>query len=356
MVTLRIRSVMWFAAGIVIAIALVWTTLAWRAFAAPGPGESTIVSVTPVRVLDTRDPVNVGLAGPFLSTISQDLQVTGSVPTTTGAQTVVPAGATGVLLNVTVTGPTLGGFLSVRPADAPGTPTTSSLNFATGQTVPNAVQVNVPTAGPDAGKIEITYNADEVLGPRTDVLIDIVGYTTNAGINDLVASIAAKADPPKLTKFSYSGETNVVPPGGDFVKMRDLGTFTKASASTVARVVWASHVLSTGATRTCSFQIRVDGVNAAGSSSSSSFDGTEATVYGTTPAVPASVDAAFAGLSAGSHTVSLWARANGVGGNNCTDNDGNFTRSVTVEEYAVAGGVVSAALTEPATGESANGD
>lgn len=65
------------------------------ASAAPGPSESTIVSVTPTRVLDTRDPLNVGLAGPFVSPVSQKLQITGSVQTTGGAATVVPPGATG---------------------------------------------------------------------------------------------------------------------------------------------------------------------------------------------------------------------------------------------------------------------
>jgi hypothetical protein len=201
MVTLRVRSVMWFAAGIVIAIALVWSTLAWRAFAAPGSDESTIVSVTPVRVLDTRDPLNVGLAGPFVSTVPQDLVVTGAIPTTAGTQTVVPVGATGVLLNVTVTGPTASGFLSIRPADAPGAPTTSSLNVTAGATVPNAVQVSVPTAGADAGKIEITYNAYEVSGPTAEVLVDVVGYTTRSGLADLQAQL----DVARTQTVTYSG-------------------------------------------------------------------------------------------------------------------------------------------------------
>ncbi len=341
MITLRIRSVMWFATGIAIAIALVWSTMAWRAFAAPGPGESTIVSVTPVRVLDTRDSIDVGLVGPFLSTISQDLQVTGSIPTTTGAQTVVPAGATGVLLNVTVTGPTLGGFLSVRPADAPGTPTTSSLNFLTGQTVPNAVQVNVPTAGADAGKIEITYNADGVLGPQTDVLVDVVGYTTNAGINDLVASIAAKADLPVVSEISYSGTTTSAAVGSTFVKLRDLGTFNKISASTLARVTWQSHVTMSVAGTSCDFQIRIDDVNHSGGTG---LDGPD-TVVNSADRSPATQVAAFEGLAAGSHTISLWVR--GAGAPTCVDNAGNFPRSVLIEQIPAVGNVVSAPLLDP---------
>src|SRR4051812_37326416 len=102
------------------------------ASAAPGPAESTIVNVTPVRVLDTRDSVDVGLPGPFVSAVSQKLQITGLVPTTNSSQTPVPVGATGVLLNVTAVGPTANGFISVRPGDATGAPATSSLNVTAG--------------------------------------------------------------------------------------------------------------------------------------------------------------------------------------------------------------------------------
>ena len=160
----------------------------------PGLSESTIVTVTPERIMDTRDPVNVGLAGPFVSPVSQKLQVTGSVATTTGNKTVVPTGATGVLLNVTAVGPTAAGFISIRPGDATGAPATSSLNVTAGQNLPNAVQVALPTSGANAGKIDITYNAYGVVGPTTDILVDVVGYMTNTGLQELVAKVATKAN------------------------------------------------------------------------------------------------------------------------------------------------------------------
>jgi hypothetical protein len=162
--------------------------------AAPGPAESTIVAVTPERILDTRDPNNLGLPGPFVSPIAQKLQVTGSVPTATGPKVVVPTGATGVLLNVTAVGATANGFISIRPGDATGAPTTSSLNVTAGVTVPNSVQVSLPTAGTNAGKIDITWDALGVAGPTTDILIDVVGYTTNTGLQQLVADVATKAN------------------------------------------------------------------------------------------------------------------------------------------------------------------
>lgn len=160
---------------------------------------SDVVAITPVRVLDTRDGVDVGLAGPFVSPVGQDLQITGSIPTTAGPQVVVPAGATAVLLNVTAVSPQANGFISVRPADAPGAPATSSLNFAAGETVPNAVTVAVPTAGADLGKIEITYDALGTAGPRTDVLIDVVGYTLAAPPG------VAPANPPLIAVVEQSG-------------------------------------------------------------------------------------------------------------------------------------------------------
>ena len=133
---------------------------------------SSVVTIDPVRILDTRDPVNIGLPGPFRSAVSQKLQVTGAA---------VPAGATGVLLNVTVVSPTVNGFLSVRPGDAAGVATTSSLNFNAGDIVPNSVQVGLPTAGANAGQIDITFDAYGVAGPSTEMLIDVVGYMVPGG-------------------------------------------------------------------------------------------------------------------------------------------------------------------------------
>ena len=202
MITLENRSIdttrtslwrsRWAAIGAAVAVSLGAGGI-FVAQAAPGPLESTIVSVAPERILDTRDGNDIGLPGPFTSPAGQKLQVTGSIPTATGTKIVVPTGATGVLLNVTSVGSTASGFISVRPGDATGAPTTSSLNITAGVIVPNSVQVAMPTAGANAGKIDITYDAFGVAGRTTDVLIDVVGYTTNTGLQELVADVAAKA-------------------------------------------------------------------------------------------------------------------------------------------------------------------
>ena len=48
----------------------------------------------------------------------------------------------------------------------------------------------MPTSGNDAGKIEITYDAFGNAGPTTEMLVDVVGYTKNAGLASLQAEVA----------------------------------------------------------------------------------------------------------------------------------------------------------------------
>lgn len=174
---------------------------------------SSFVSITPVRVLDSRNPINIGLAGPFVSGLSQDLTITGSISTTVGNQVVVPLGATGVTMNVTVVSPSADGFLSIRPADAPGSPTTSSLNFWAGDIVPNAVEVQLPVTGADAGRIEITYDAYGLDGPATDVLIDVVGYYI-AGSGGSAGPAGPAGAPGATGPAGVSGPPGVAGPSG----------------------------------------------------------------------------------------------------------------------------------------------
>ena len=316
----------WAAIGAAVAVSLGASGL-YVAQATPGPDESTVVNVTPERILDTRDPNNVGLDGPFVSAVSQKLQVTGSIPTATGPKTVVPTGATGVLLNVTPVGSSADGFISIRPGDATGAPSTSSLNFTAGSILPNAVQVPVPTAGADAGTIDITFDAYGAAGPTTDILIDIVGYTTNTGLQQLVADVDSKASPTLFTRLNYSDQTTTTP-GLGFEKVRDVGNFSKASAETGVKLTWQSHVTMTGGT-SCTWQIRVDGLNGVGTTD---FTGTQA-ITNSTDRESLSVVDVFSGLATGTHTVSIWVR--GAGGPTCVDNSGNFERSVLVEEISM---------------------
>ena len=121
-------------------------------------------SVTPARILETRpgfaDFNGVTAIGPNAAI---DVQVSGRAG--------VPADAGAVVLNVTVTAPTLGGYLTVWPAGT-ARPDTSSLNMVAGQTVPNAVVVKLGSTG----KVSVYNNAGV-----SDVLIDVVAWSRNDG-------------------------------------------------------------------------------------------------------------------------------------------------------------------------------
>jgi hypothetical protein len=122
----------------------------------------TVETLTPARILDTRPgPTQTGLAGAFGPSQARVLQVTGR-----GG---VPAGAEAVWMNVTSVNPTANSFLSLTPDSlAPGqVPTTSNLNLAAGQVVPNLVLVKLDANG----RVTIYNNSGSV-----HVLGDVVGY------------------------------------------------------------------------------------------------------------------------------------------------------------------------------------
>jgi hypothetical protein len=198
---------------------------------------SDVVSITPVRVLDTRDPNNVGLAGPFTSPVAQDLTLTGVIPTANGAQSVVPVGATSVVLNVTAVNATANGFISVRPADAPGAPTTSNLNFVVGDVTPNAVIVQVPTAGPDAGKIELTYDAYGTAGRTTDILVDVMGYTLadDSGPRQMYAVVDLDGTLVRSTPSMVTSSQQLAGPAGHYVVTFDRDISACAYQATAGR-------------------------------------------------------------------------------------------------------------------------
>ncbi|MHB1527013.1 MAG: beta strand repeat-containing protein [Candidatus Dormibacteria bacterium] len=125
----------------------------------------TYVSVTPTRIADTRANSGQAYAGQTLGAGGM-LQV--QVPTS-----LVPAGASAVVLNVTAVDPTAAGFISVLPGGETlptGSSLVSNLNFAAGVIVPNQVTVGLSTTG----TVEI-YNYTG----STNVVVDVAGYYTS---------------------------------------------------------------------------------------------------------------------------------------------------------------------------------
>jgi hypothetical protein len=182
-VVVRLRSIVWFAAGLTCAVIAVVGFAAVRGSALPGPEETTFVPITPCRLLDTRDE-NSFTVGPRSTPIGADetyrQQVTGA-----NGRCLIPSDASGVALNVTAVGPTADSFLTLFPFDAT-LPQTSNLNYLVG-------------SPPTPNKVDVRLSSDGGLGiynafGTVDVIADVSGYYTGAGLQDLLQILAAKAD------------------------------------------------------------------------------------------------------------------------------------------------------------------
>jgi hypothetical protein len=123
-----------------------------------GPGGSAVLfyTVRPCRMLDTRSSAAMTPGGSLL------------VPLV-GAPCGIPSTATAVSVNVTVTGPTAPGYLTLYPAD--GTqPLVSNVNFAAGKTRANSAVLRLATDGSGAVKV---YNGS---AGTVHVIIDVNGH------------------------------------------------------------------------------------------------------------------------------------------------------------------------------------
>ncbi len=150
--------------------------LGWQ----PGVGTSTgalsFYTVAPCRLFDSRlaagplggPPLFPGFGALYtaaggVGTWQRVLQATG--------QCGIPAGAKAVSLNVTVVGAPAAGFLRLLPGNLiPPTPTSSTLNFAAGQTRANNAVVMLPSSGSG------TLSVENAAPAAVQVLIDLNGY------------------------------------------------------------------------------------------------------------------------------------------------------------------------------------
>jgi hypothetical protein len=134
---------------------------------AGGLGGITTMLSAPIRLLETRvafENPSAGQTKPHRRLNNGetfDLPITGQV---LGGIS-VPAGAKAVIGNVSVTGPLAPGFLTLFPQGA-ALPTTSSINYVTGQTLNNACVVGLSAAG----HISIYVKG------KTHVIFDAAGY------------------------------------------------------------------------------------------------------------------------------------------------------------------------------------
>jgi hypothetical protein len=176
----------------------------------PDASGATYVPLTPSRILDTRD--GTGLSGSFGSDNARTFGVTGH-----GG---VPANATAVTGNLTVTSQTSLGYLYIGPV-AQNNPTSSTLNFPVGDDRANAVTVALGARG----TLSVTYVAPTP-GPTAQVIFDVTGYFTPSSLGpvtwtldlydaradrwqnpDFTACTAASTES-MLNTISYAGSTS----------------------------------------------------------------------------------------------------------------------------------------------------
>ena len=162
--------------------------------AAPGG----LVGIQPLRALDTR------ISGPCVGSVARSLVVA-------GAGRGIPADASAVALNVTVTEPSAAGFLTVWPRGA-ARPTASNLNFERGQTIANMVTA---TVGRD-GSIDIVSNQG-----CPNVIVDIAGYYTastpsTVGAGGYVGMTPIRALDTRLSPPCVGSDPRTVPIAGRF--------------------------------------------------------------------------------------------------------------------------------------------
>jgi Bacterial Ig-like domain (group 1) len=163
--------------------------------------------LAPLRLLDTRSP-------------KKTLGPGGSIDLSIGPSSVL-AGATAVILNVTVTNTTASSFLTVYPAGT-GQPLASDLNWVKGKTVPNLVVV-----GLGGGSITLFNKAGSA-----DVIVDIFGFFSLPGgsLNAIPTSLPADGSSTSKVTARIT-KSDGTPQAGDSVTFSTGGG---ASCGTIA--------------------------------------------------------------------------------------------------------------------------
>jgi hypothetical protein len=128
---------------------------------------STYVTVTPNRLVDSRNGTRIGLAASLKNKVPVSFQVTGR---SANPALNIPAGAVAVTGNLTALNEGQAGFFSLTPDKPSGTPSTSTINFPAGDIRANAVTVPLGAGG----VLWITYVGGA--GKIADVVFDVTGY------------------------------------------------------------------------------------------------------------------------------------------------------------------------------------
>jgi len=129
-------------------------------FSACVPLSAAFYTVSSCRVVDTRGPNGPYGGPPLAANASRTLTLAG--------QCTIPSTARAVALNITVTGATAPGHLTLYPAGAP-VPSTSTINYRPGQTRANNAIVTLGPAG------DIVFACAQASG-AVHLILDVTGY------------------------------------------------------------------------------------------------------------------------------------------------------------------------------------
>src|SRR5262249_8593901 len=147
---------------------------------AQAAGPFSVFTVSPCRVLDTRfagalGPVPSG--GTLSILVSGDLTAGGTINQGGASTCNVPDGATGVFINIVAVTPSGAGYLTVYPSSLALPPSSSTLNFATGQNIANAALVALCTPFSSCNRdLSITMGQ-----AGAHLVIDVTGFLWPVG-------------------------------------------------------------------------------------------------------------------------------------------------------------------------------
>ncbi len=183
-------------------------------FAQAASAPSSLVPITPCRLFDTR-PASV--VGTRTTPVGSGETFVATAWGTNGNCT-IPAGATGLSLNVVAISPTASSYLTVFPSDQPR-PLSSSLNWIANQPpTPNGVTVALSADG----KVSFFINVGAV-----DLAADVVGYYQAGGLGT-PGPKGDKGDPAQKPAHVIWVATS----GGDFTTVASaLASITDNSAT-----------------------------------------------------------------------------------------------------------------------------
>jgi Metallo-peptidase family M12/IPT/TIG domain len=136
-------------------------TLSNGFFYTPPPSQSDLYTLTPCRLVDTRNP-NGALGGPALGASAQRIF-------TAAGHCGIPSGASAVLANITSVSPSAPGFVAVYPGNAFPLGTTV-INFTALATRANNTILALATDGTG------TFGIQNASGGTANVVVDVVGY------------------------------------------------------------------------------------------------------------------------------------------------------------------------------------